>query len=179
LRLAAALAALLVALAAPGLAAPQGPPPGPGPGAGPGGPPDGPAGRGAWGERTERRLRLARSLGLAEALELDEAQTARMNAVMAPFDARRKAVLEGVAADVRTLRQAARKADPKALAAVDGAVQRIFEARAANLGIDREMFAALSRDMPPEKVARMALFFARFRQRFGMEMHDAPTPAPR
>ena len=157
----------LALLAAPSLVLAQAPPPGPGgdPGAGP--PPE------ARG-RMERRLRMARSLGLAEALDLDEAGTARLNAVMAPFDARKKALLEAVRADVRTLRQAARRGDPKALAGVDGAVQRVFDARGAVLAIDREMFAALSKGMPPEQVARMALFFARFRQRFGMELPEPP-----
>jgi len=129
-------------------------------------------------ERIERRLRMARTLGLAEALDLDEAGTARLNAAMAPYDARRKALLEGIRGDLRTLRQAARQGDPKALAGVDAAVQRIFDARQAALGIDREMFAAVSKGMPPEQVARLALFFARFRQRFGMEMPEPPGGRP-
>jgi hypothetical protein len=57
---------------------------------------------------------------------------------------------------------------------VDAAVQRVFDARGAVLAIDREMFAALSKGMPPEQVARMALFFAQFRQRFGMELPEPP-----
>jgi len=166
------LALALAALVAPALAPAQGQPPGPGGGPGAGPPPE-------VRERMERRLRLARSLGLAEALDLDEAGTARLNAVMAPFDARRKALLEAVRGDVRTLRQAARRGDTKALAEVDGAVQRVFEARASVLGIDREMFAALSKGMPPGQVARMALFFAQFRQRFGMEMPEPPGGGPR
>jgi hypothetical protein len=129
-------------------------------------------------ERIERRLRMARTLGLAEALDLDEAGTARLNAAMAPYDARRKALLEGLRGDLRTLRQAARQGDPKALAGVDAAVQRLFDARQAALAIDREMFAAVSKGMPPEQVARMALFFARFRQRFGMEMPEPPGGRP-
>jgi len=161
------LSFLVALLAAPSLVLAQAPPPEPGgdPGAGP--PPE------ARG-RMERRLRMARSLGLAEALDLDEAGTARLNAVMAPFDARKKALLEAVRADVRTLRQAARRGDPKALAGVDGAVQRLFDSRIAVLAIDREMFAALSKGMPPGQVARMALFFAHFRQRFGMELPEPP-----
>jgi Spy/CpxP family protein refolding chaperone len=147
--------ALLLALLAPALVLAQEPPP---------------EARG----RMERRLRMARSLGLAEALDLDEAGTARLNALMAPFDARRKALLDTVRGDVRTLRQAARRGDPKALAEVEGAVQRVFDARGAVLSIDREMFAALSKGMPPEQVARMALFFAQFRQRFGMELPEPP-----
>ena len=164
------LALLLATLVAPALALAQAPPPGPAgaPDAGPGyGPPV------EVRERMERRLRLARSLGLAEALDLDEAGTARLNGIMAPFDARKKALLEGVREDVRTLRHAARRGDPKALAAVDGAVQRLFEARAAVLAIDQEMFAAVAKGMSPQQVARTALFFAQFRQRFGMELPDA------
>jgi Spy/CpxP family protein refolding chaperone len=129
-------------------------------------------------ERIERRIRMARSLGLAEALELDEAATARLNAAMAPYDARRKALLDAIRGDLRTLRQAARRGDPKALAGVEAAVQRIFDARQAALSIDREMFAAVSKGMPPEQVARMALFFARFRQRFGMEVPEPPGGRP-
>jgi hypothetical protein len=126
----------------------------------------------------ERRMRLARTLGLAEALDLDEAGTARLNAALAPFDARRKAILEGVRGDVRTLRQAARKGDPAAAAAVDGAVQRLFDARGALVALDREMFSAVSKGMPAEKTARMALFLAQFRQRFGAGMSDeAPAGA--
>jgi len=130
-------------------------------------------------QRMERRMRMARTLGLAEALDLDEAGTARLNAAMAPFDARRKVILEGVRGDVVTLRQAARKGDPKALAAVDGAVQRLFDARAALVALDREMFGAISKGMTPDQAARTALFFARFRQRFGMEVPNVPEPAGR
>lgn len=175
-------ALVLAALLLPALALAQAPPPGSAgePGAGPGdGRGDGRGeGRGEGPpaevrERVERRLRLARSLGLAEALDLDEAGTARLNAIMAPFDARKRALLGAVREDVRTLRQAARHGDPRTLGAVDGAVQRLFDARAAVLAIDREMFAAVAKDLPPGQVARAALFFAQFRQRFGMELPDA------
>ena len=173
-RLAAVLVAVLLALPLAASAQYTGSGPGAGPGGGQGA---GPGPRGpmtpAQVERMEKRMRLARTIGLAEALDLDEASTARLNAVMAPFDARRKAILEGVQGDVRTLRQAARRGDAKALAAVDGAVQRVFDARASTVALDREMFAAVTKGMTPEQVARTALFFAQFRQRFGMEMQDS------
>ena len=158
---------LVATLLVPAAARAQDRAPGPPPGSGP--PAD-------LRDRIEKRMRLARTLGLAEALDLDEAGTARLNAAMAPFDARRRAILEGVRADVRTLRQAARRGDPKALAGVDAAVQRLFDARAALVGVDREMFAALAKDLPPGQVARAALFLAQFRQRFGAEMPDVPPP---
>jgi Spy/CpxP family protein refolding chaperone len=183
-RPAAILAVAVLALA--GLPAAPARAQGGGPGAGPGrgpwaGPPDagdlatGPTG--PTGERMEKRMRLARSLGLAEALDLDEAEAARMNAVMSGFDARRKVVLQQIRGDVRLLRDAARVRPDGApagngpdTAAVEGAVQRIFDARVTLVGLDREMFQALAKGLTPEKEARMALFFAQFRQRFGMEI---------
>jgi hypothetical protein len=101
-----------------------------------------------------------------------------MNATMAPFDARRKAILEGIRGDLKLLRQAARGGAGSTSAAVDGAVSRVFDARQASLALDREMFAALAKDLPPEQVARLALFFAKFRQRFGMELPDVPGGGP-
>ena len=158
----------------------------PGGGWGPGGPngsggPNGPGGPGGpqWRDRMERRVRLARSLGLAEALDLDEAGIAKLNAAMFPFDARRKSLLDSMRADVRTLNLAARRGDPKAIAGVDAAIQRLFDARAQLLAVDREMLATISKDLPKEKVARMALFLARFRQRFGAELPEGPAPGPR
>jgi hypothetical protein len=164
------VALLLAALLAPAAPLAQDRTPAPPPGSGP--PAD-------LRDRIEKRMRLARSLGLAEALDLDEAGTAKLNAAMAPFDARRRAILDGVRLDVRTLRQAARRGDPKAIAGVDAAVQRLFDARVAIVGVDREMFAALAKDLPPEQVARAALFLAQFRQRFGAEMPDVPPPTVR
>ena len=180
MRIAAALLAALPALAL----AQGGPPPGrpPFPGvpepppsaAAPDAAPRGPgaaASRERWGPRMERRMRLARALGLAEALDLEPAQVAKMDEVLKGFDARRKPVLERLRADALALRGAA--ADPKATAKqVDDLVARIFTARGQMMAIDQEMYAALGKDLSPEKRARMALFFARFRERMGMEARD-------
>jgi hypothetical protein len=168
-----AILLLVGALALPVAAAAQQPPP---PGEDPG---SGSAAQvAAWRQRIEKRVRLARSLGLAEALDLDEAGTAKMNATMAPFDLRRKAILDGIRGDLKTLREAARGGPGATAAAVDGAVSRVFDARQASLALDREMFAALTKELPPDKVARLALFFAKFRQRFGMEIPDVPGAWP-
>ena len=116
-------------------------------------------------------MRLARALGLAEALDLEPAQVAKMDEVLKGFDARRKPVLERLRADALALRGAA--ADPKATAKqVDDLVARIFTARGQMMAIDQEMYVALGKDLSPEKRARMALFFAKFRERMGMEARD-------
>jgi len=162
--------ALTLLVAIPALALAQGgPPPGAPPPGGPGGPPDAsPEQR--W-ERMEKRLRLTRALGLAEALDLDQAQATRMNDLMKGFDARRKPMLEQLRKDMRALRDAARSSTTTA-PEVDAVTGRIFGARGQLLALDQEMLATLGKDLSPEKRARMALFFARFRQRMGMEILD-------
>jgi len=178
-------AALLAALLAPALALSQG---APSPPPSPGGPPA-PTGRLERGpehwERMEKRMRLARALGLAEALDLDAAQAAKMNEVMVGFDGRRKALADQIRSSVKVLRDAAREAPkdgkappPPGAQAVDQAVAAIFDARAQLLAVDREMFQALAKGLGPEKRARMALFFARFRQRFGMEILERAERMP-
>jgi hypothetical protein len=119
----------------------------------------------------EKRMRLARALGLAEALDLEPAQVAKMDEALKGFDARRKPVLEKLRADARALREAA--GEPKATAKhVDELVARIFAARGQLMALDQEMYAALGKELSPEKRARMALFFAKFRERMGMELRD-------
>jgi len=172
MRLAAALLAVLPALALAQGAPPRGPPPYPGvpespPAAAPGGGVD----RTPQERRAglEKQMRLARALGLAEALDLDPTQAGRMNEVMKGFDARRKPVLEQLRGEMKALRAAAQ--DPKVTAQqVDAAVGRIFAARGQMLALDQEMLVTLGKDLAPEKRARMALFFGRFRQKMGMEL---------
>lgn len=167
MRITAALLAVLPTLALAQGAPPKPPPP---PAAGVEGAPAPGTQQERWA-RAEKRLRLARALGLAEALDLDQAQATRMNDQLKGFDARRKPVLERLRADVRSLRAAARDAKVTAQQ-VDEATGRIFAARGALLALDQEMLASLGKDLSPEKRARMALFFARFRARAGMELRD-------
>mgnify|MGYP006270658391 CR=1 FL=1 len=136
-------------------------------------PPGGPPGAGPeerW-ERMEKRVRLARALGLAEALDLDPSQATRMSELLNGFDARRKPVFEQLRKDMRALRDAARSSRTTT-AQVDEITGRIFAARSQMLALDQEMLGTLGKDLSPERRARMALFFARFRQRMGMEILD-------
>jgi hypothetical protein len=195
MRIAAALLAALPALALAQGGPPPGRPPHPGvagppPSAAAGAPDAPPPGTGAaagkepWGPRMEKRMRLARALGLAEALDLEPAQVARMDEVLKGFDARRKPVLEKLRADAKALRGAA--GDAKATAKqVDDLVARMFAERGQMMALDQEMYAAVGKDLSPEKRARMALFFARFRARMGEELRDrhewrgrGPGPGP-
>jgi hypothetical protein len=162
---------VMMALAALPLAAlAQGPGPGPGGGAGRQGPD--PAGV----ERVEKRMRLARTLGLAEALDLDAPQALKLGEAISRFDDRRLAAHKQLFDARQVLRRAA-QGEKVAPAEVDQAIQRSFEARAQVQAIDKETWGAISKDLSPEKRARALLFLEKFRGRFGPR-HGGPGMGP-
>jgi hypothetical protein len=160
---------ILFALAAalPLAAFAQGPGPGPGAGSGPGG-----RGRNGQGpdpanvERVEKRMRLARTLGLAEALDLDAPQALKLGEAISKFDERRLAAHKQVFEAHQTLRRAA-QGEKVPAAEVEQAIQKAFEAKAQVQAIDKETFAAISKDLSPDKRARALLFLEKFQGRFG------------
>lgn len=111
-------------------------------------------------ERQERRERLRRVMGLADALDLDTQQALRLDDTLRKFDDKRRPLLEQVRESALTLMRAA-DGDASAQGQVDQASQRAFDARAQLAALDREMFQALSKDLPPQKKAKLALFLAR------------------
>lgn len=163
----------LAVVLCPALALAQGQGMGPGAGAGPGpGPGMGPRARLAPGERAERkemRARLARTLGLAEVLELDEAQALRLRDTLRRFDERRLAAHK-VKAEARETLRAAAGGDAARAKGVEQALQRFLEADGQLEAIEREQLQAVTKDLSPEKRARAALFLDRFEQRMGPMM---------
>lgn len=110
--------------------------------------------------REERRTRMMRVVGLAEELGLDESQALRMADTMRQFDERRRPLMKQVRESAKVLREAAR-GDASAQSQVDQAVQRVFDARAQLTTLDRDMYQALAKDLPPQKRAQLAIFMAR------------------
>ncbi len=166
---------VMMAVAALPLAAfAQGPGPaaGQGAGAGPGRWKNGQGPDPATVERVEKRMRLARTLGLAEALDLDAPQALKLGDTLAKYDDRRLALHKQMFESQQVLRKAARgeKVEP---AAVDQAIQKAFDARTQLQAIDKEAFGAVSQGLSPEKRARALLFLARFQNRFGPR-HGGP-----
>jgi Spy/CpxP family protein refolding chaperone len=163
-------AALAVTLAVPLAAFAQGgPPAGPGSGMGPGvGMGAGPGmmgGRGhEMGGRDPKRARLALTLGLAETLDLDEGQTLKLRESVDRFTQKRRPLMLQQGESMKALRAAAtaEKADP---AAVDQAIATLHDARAQIQVLDKEFFAAVTKDLPAQKKARAVLFLARFHAR--------------
>jgi len=123
-----------------------------------------PGGPGPDRARMEKRMRLARTLGLAETLDLDPAQALKLGETLNRFDDRRKAIHKQ-AVDARdVLHRAA--ADEKAGAAeVDGAIARLVDARTQLTALDKETLQAITQGLSPDKKARATLFLARFRER--------------
>jgi hypothetical protein len=111
-------------------------------------------------EREARRDRLARVMGLADELELDTAQALKLDETLRKFDERRRPLMEQVRDSAQALRRAA-EGDAAAAKEVDAAAQRAFDARAQLAALDRELFQTLSKDLPPQKKAKLALFLAR------------------
>jgi hypothetical protein len=125
-------------------------------------------------QQAEKQLRLARVLGLAEELELDSQQALKLDETLRKFDERRRPLREQVRESADILERAA-DGDSAALGQVEQAAQRAFDARAQLAALDREMYQTLSRDLPPQKRAKLALFMARFEHRFSKfknKFHD-------
>lgn len=116
-------------------------------------------------QQSEKQLRLARVLGLAEELELDSQQALKLDETLRKFDERRRPLREQVRESADILERAA-DGDSAALGQVEQAAQRAFDARAQLAALDREMYQTLSKDLPPQKRAKLALFMARFENRF-------------
>jgi hypothetical protein len=118
-------------------------------------------------QEAEKQLRLARVLGMAEELELDSAQALKLDETIRKFDERRRPLKEQVRESADILERAA-DGDNSAMSQVEQAAQRAFDARAQLAALDREMFQTLSKDLPPQKRAKLALFMARFEGRSAM-----------
>ncbi len=117
-------------------------------------------------ERMEKRMKLARTLGLAEALDLDAPQALKLGDTIAKFDERRVALHKQLR-DSRDLLRRAAQGEKVAAAEVDQAIQRALDARAQLQAVDRETVAAVTQGLTPEKKARAVLFLSKFERRFG------------
>ncbi len=133
-------------------------------------------------ERMEKRMRLARTLGLAEALDLDASQALRLGDTIAKFDDRRLAAHKQLR-DARDVLHRAAKGDKVTAAEVDQAIQKGLDARAQLQAVDRDTVSAVTQGLTPEKKARAVLFLAKFQARFpghmmmmrrGMMEHGGP-----
>jgi hypothetical protein len=127
-------------------------------------PPAGPGDDPAALDRAAKRLRVARTVGLAEALDLDDASALKVRDTLAQFDQKRAPLRQQLRDAGRILRDAAR-GDAAAAGQVDAALQKMRDARAQLQQLDAQMVTQVTQGMAPEKKARAALFLARFHER--------------
>ncbi|NOK22110.1 hypothetical protein [Corallococcus carmarthensis] len=125
--------------------------------------------------RAEQRQRLRQVLELADSLELDSAQALKMDETLRRFEDRRRPLREQVRDSARILHQAS-QGDSAALSQVDTAAQKVFDARAQIAALDRELYQALAKDLPPQKRAKLAVVMARSEGMKGMKMKGAREP---
>jgi hypothetical protein len=152
------------------LAALAGPPGPPGRG-GPDGPPEDAAAR---QERMVKRMRLARTLGLAERLDLTEAEALKLRDVMGKYDDRLLAIGKQMREAMETVKKAAR-GDGAAQKGLDEALKRLRELRGQAQAASDEMLDAVTKGFTPERKAKAALFFRHFRHQMavhGRELRD-------
>ncbi len=129
-------------------------------GAGNGPPPD--------AQRAQKRMQLARTLGLATALDLDTDQALKLGQTLSKFDDRRRDIREKARDARETLRNAAQggKVTP---AEVDGAIAKLLDLRAQSQALDKEMLQAVTQNLSPQQKARAVMFLGSFRH--GMDRH--------
>jgi hypothetical protein len=112
----------------------------------------------------QKRMRLALTLGLAEALDLDEPATLRVRDAIGRNAERRLPLRQQVRDGVRVIRSAAR-GDPTAMGQVDGALAKVRDARNQLRGLDDELLEQVTQGLSPDRKAKAALFLARFHER--------------
>jgi len=115
-------------------------------------------------EQMQKRGRLALTLGLAEALDLDAAQALKVRDAIAQLEPRRTAARKQLHDAGDVLRRAA-KGEKVSAAEVDQAISKAFEARQQMEAVNKDTVAAVTKDLSPEKRARAVLFLARFEHR--------------
>ena len=116
-----------------------------------------------------RRMQLALTLGLAEALQFDDAAALKVRGQIEKFAPRRMAAMTQMRDSVQLLRRSA-KGEMVAAAEVDAAIARLLDARAQMQTVDRDVVTTVTKDLPPEKRARAVLFLAQFHKRMMQEL---------
>ena len=112
-------------------------------------------------QRALARVRLMKLVGLAEALDLNEAQALQMAEVMRRYD-ERKAPLQVLNAEAAKIIKRASEGDSAAIGQLDRAIQTMFKNRLQVQQLDLEMMDELGRNLPPQQRAKLMIFFVRF-----------------
>jgi hypothetical protein len=105
--------------------------------------------------------RVARVLGLTEKLDLDSATALKMDEQIKKFDDQRVPLRKQLMESGAQIARAAH-GDAAAQKDLDNSIKRALDARDRLANLDRDLYNQLSKGLPPQKKAQMALFLARF-----------------
>jgi hypothetical protein len=119
-------------------------------------------------QQMQKRAQLALTLGLAQALELDDATALKLRSQIEKLAPRRMAAMQQMRDSVLVLRRAA-KGEKVAAGEVDAAIGKLLDARAQMQAVDRDTVNTVTQGLSPEKKARGVLFLAKFHQRMARE----------
>lgn len=117
-------------------------------------------------EERERRQRTMFVVAVAEALELNEAEALRLSDKVKSIEEKRRPLREAMFTAMRDVKAAA-DGDAAALANVDANIQKVLDGRAQMAAMDKELFTYLSKDLTPQKRAKLALVLAKLHQAGG------------
>ena len=93
---------------------------------------------------------------IAKALQLSEADAARLENTLSPYRAQTKPLKDDLKSQVELLRKAS-AGDPAATGQVDQAMQKIYADRAQLASLRQQMFQAASAGLNPAQKAKLAV----------------------
>lgn len=112
-----------------------------------------------------KKMRLLAAVNIAEALELNEAETLKLAEKLKGFEERRQPVRQAMGEALRSLKAAA-DGDATAGQQVDQNVQKLTDLRSQMATMDKELFTSLSAGLNAQKKAKLALALARTKHHF-------------
>jgi hypothetical protein len=101
-----------------------------------------------------KRGHLMAVMAISDALELTDAETLKLSQTLKGLEERRRPVRQAMHEAMKAVRAAA-DGDATALAQVDANVQKVLDGRAQMAALDKELFQALSKDLSPQKKAKL------------------------
>jgi chromosome segregation ATPase len=134
---------------------------------------------GEHGDRRERRFRMMALMGLADALDLNEAEALKLQNAISSFDAQKDSLRKELSA-VREQLEKAAGGDASLLPQVDALIHKQGDLRMRLGAVQREMLTAVGKDLTPQKRARLALHFGdlhgmkKFARKHPHRRFDAP-----
>lgn len=110
--------------------------------------------------RAARRAQMMYVVGIAEALDLSEAEALKLSERIRSIEEKRVPVRQAMHGAMMAVHAAA-DGDATALAQVDANVAKVLDGRAQMAALDKELFQLLAKDLSPQQRAKLAVALAK------------------